>query len=169
MKKPYVLLSVLIVLLIVLSGFFVVQRYKKHSSVPILVDTPSLEPQEVCFSYHQKATTDAPYDVDEFIRIVVENNSVKGTKSGTQFGPDMSNGYMGTLTGIREEKNLQLDFSYTIEGSRNIERELYTQTEDSLIKHRYRLVENKGILVPDMSFFVHDIIYTKNVCPTINN
>lgn len=117
-----------------------------------------------CYAYHQDATVSAPYKVDEFIRIVEKEGNITGVKKGTQSGPDMTNGYTGTLTGIADGQNMQLDFAYTIEGSRNTERELYTRTDTSLIKHRYRLLEGKGMLIPDMEYFVHDIVYASTPC-----
>jgi hypothetical protein len=147
-------------------------RYQKPVVVPnyaiqdvpvTQIDTP-VNDVPYCYAYHQEATTSAPYKVDEFIRIVEKDGKITGIKKGSQSGPDMTNGYTGTLTGTVDGRNMQIDFAYIIEGSRNTERELYTRTDISLIKHRYRLVEGKGILVPDLKYFVHDIVYTSTPC-----
>lgn len=146
--------------------------YHKRALAPdrISQDVPSMQGDipvndtPYCYAYHQDATAGAPYKVDEFIRIVEKEGNITGVKKGTQSGPDMTNGYTGTLTGVVDGQNMQLDFAYTIEGSRNTERELYTRTDTSLIKHRYRLVEGKGMLIPDMEYFVHDVVYTSTPC-----
>ena len=104
-----------------------------------------------CYSYSQEDTKDAPYTVNEFMDITVKGNSVNGTKKGTQNGPDMTNGYTGTLNGnLNKEKNsMMLVYSYTVEGSHNKEKETYQSDKTGIEKLRYPLIEEKEILVPD--------------------
>lgn len=117
-----------------------------------------------CYEYHQAATVDEPYKVYEYIEIYINDGVVTGTKQGTQHGPDMTNGYFGTLNGNKTKDTLLLSFSYTIEGSENVELEEYTMTESSLVKHRYVLVEQNGGLIPNHDIFIKDIVYTKVLC-----
>ena len=108
--------------------------YHKRALAPdrLSQDIPSIQidipvnNNPYCYVYHQDATASAPYKVDEFIRIVEKEGNITGVKKGTQSGPDMTNGYTGTLTGIVDGQNMQLDFAYIVEGSRNVERAIYT-------------------------------------------
>lgn len=104
-----------------------------------------------CYQYHQLATTKAPYAVDEYIDIVINGTTVTGTKQGNQSGPDMTNGYTGTLNGTIDKDLITVIFSYTIEGSKNKEKELYKIVSTGLQKMRYPLIEQVGMLIPDSS------------------
>lgn len=129
---------------------------------PHTIVEPSLE--IACYRYQRAATSDAPYTVDEAIRIVVDGNEVTGVKTGTQSGPDMTNGYQGTLTGTISNNILTAVFDYEIEGSSNKEQELYAVTENTLVKHRYPLVENDAILIPDTSKLFNEVVYVQEKC-----
>ncbi len=104
-----------------------------------------------CYHYHQVATTKAPYAVDEYIDITINGATVTGTKQGNQAGPDMTNGYTGTLEGTIDKDLITVIFSYTIEGSKNKEKELYKIVSTGLQKMRYPLIDRSGILIPDSS------------------
>ena len=103
----------------------------------------------MCYAYHQPATSSAPYAVDETLTIDANNALISGTKKGTQNGPDMTNGYTGAISGKRVGDTINVLFSYTIEGSKNVEQEFYKYVSGGLEKMRYPLVQKKGILVPD--------------------
>lgn len=117
-----------------------------------------------CFSRSVAATPDVPYAVEEQIAITIDGDKVTGTKSGTQSGPDMTNGYDGTLSGTKAGDKLSLLFSYTIEGSEQVEREEYVLSDQTLIKHRYPLVERAGVLMPDMTKSFTEQIYNTVLC-----
>jgi hypothetical protein len=117
-----------------------------------------------CYTRHQYATGDAPYKVDEKIAIITNGSNVTGTKTGTQSGPDMTNGYGGTLNGTVSGNILTALFDYTIEGSENKEQEEYTISDFELTKHRYPLIEQNNILVPDKSKSKTDIVYSQISC-----
>jgi hypothetical protein len=117
-----------------------------------------------CYEYNQVATTEAPYKVEEKIDITRVGDKMTGTKSGTQAGPDMTNGYKGTLVGTVSGDVLTAIYSYVIEGSAQKEKEIYSIQSNALVKHRYALKEEKRILVPDMESEVKDVIYTKVAC-----
>jgi len=117
-----------------------------------------------CYAYHQEATKDAPYKVDEYINMTIAGSVVTGTKSGTQSGPDMTNGYIGTLKGSLNDDIIDLIFAYTIEGSQNNEEEIYKIVPTGLNKLRYQLKEEGGILVPDMAGEPRIISYNKADC-----
>jgi hypothetical protein len=120
---------------------------------------------KTCYVYHQEATPEAPYAVDEYINIKVTDKDVVGTKLGTQKGPDMSNGYTGTMKGtIDNDGMITSVYSYSIEGSKNSEKEIYKVTPDGLDKIRYPLIEVKGMLVPDTTQESKIVTYGKTMC-----
>lgn len=120
-----------------------------------------------CFSRLQKATASAPYTVDEKIKLDISGEKVTGTKSGTQIGPDMTNGYTGTLTGTYKNNVIDVLYSYTVEGSQNKEQEEYDVTANGLVKKRWPLKDENGILVPDKTQTSADITYNSVDCSTL--
>jgi hypothetical protein len=120
-----------------------------------------------CYAYHQEATPTAPYAVDEYVSITINGNEISGTKKGTQNGPDMTNGYEGTLTGSKEQDVMTLLFAYTIEGSQNTEKEIYQFVKTGIEKWRYPLIEEGGILVPDTTKYYKTLSYKTIDCATI--
>jgi len=106
-----------------------------------------------CFVRTEKATVDAPYSVEEHVVLNFDGVKVSGTKRGTQSGPDMTNGYEGTLIGATIDNEMELTYAYTVEGSKNRELEVYTFDKENLIKKRWVLHEGKingvNILLPD--------------------
>ncbi len=138
---------------------------KKNPETPVAeIPIVSTTSERMCFQYDQSATTEAPYEVHEKIDITISDGKITGVKSGTQKGPDMTNGYEGTLGGTLLGSRADVLFSYTIEGSSQKEQELYDMKNDSLVKLRYVLREEKGILVPDTSSLVREIVYKKIEC-----
>lgn len=132
--------------------------------VAITPSSPNSPEGDYCYSRNQVATPDAPYKVEEHVVLHIDKETVTGTKSGTQAGPDMTNGFTGTLTGNIKDNEIQLIYDYRVEGSANKEQEHYTFSENTLIKHQYQLIQGKDILVPNINTFVRDIIYIKEVC-----
>ena len=129
---------------------------------PDIIVEPALD--VACYTYHQVATKDAPYAVDETIKITTYGDKVTGTKQGTQVGPDMSNGYQGTLIGTIYQNVLTAVFDYTVEGSHNKEQEEYGISDFKLTKHRYPLIDKGGMLVPDKTGPEKDIVYNQASC-----
>ena len=123
-----------------------------------------------CYTYSHKATTNEPYDVNEFLDITIKNNNVTGTKTGTQKGPDMTNGYKGTFKGTVDKKSGKINsiFSYIIEGSYNQEKEIYRTNKTGIEKLRYPLIEEKGILVPDTTKKYTLLHYSRVGCSASN-
>jgi hypothetical protein len=117
-----------------------------------------------CYTYLQKATPEAPYAVEEHIFMSVVGDIVTGEKTGTQKGPDMTNGYYGALTGTKKGNDIEVIYAYTVEGSQNKEKELYVMSENSLDKKRYSLLEKNGMLVPDLNSTVRIISYAQESC-----
>lgn len=160
MKLAKIIFGVIVA--IIISLIFI---YKPaHAPTDREPDTFVISNGSYCFARSQVASVDAPYSVTENIKIDISGNSVTGRKSGTQSGPDMTNGYEGTLTGTRAEDILRLVFAYTIEGSKNSEKEIYVLGEDTLTKKRYALKEEGGMLVPDMQGEPVDVVYTSKPC-----
>jgi hypothetical protein len=104
-----------------------------------------------CFSRNQIATKTEPSNEKENIDINIKDDVVTGTKTGTQNGPELTNGYFGDLNGNIKDNILTLTYSYTVEGASNKELEVYELTDNSLTKMRWPLMEGKGILLPDKS------------------
>ena len=118
--------------------------------------------EKQCYVRNQIATDDAPYTVHEYIELTKQpDGTFTGIKRGNQSGPDMTNGYEGTLTSTSVYwRQVQLMFDYTIEGSQNRELEIYEfararggryamSYEIGINKLRYPLIDQGGILVPD--------------------
>jgi hypothetical protein len=164
MKAWHILFGVLAAIVV---GLFVI--YPPHpssspTSTPIVNNSAELTDGTYCYVRDQKAIPEAPYSVSETIKIYVTGSDVNGTKTGTQSGPDMTNGYAGSLIGTRDANHLTLVFDYTIEGSSNREQELYDWTPTELHKLRYTLKESGTMLVPDLSTTPQTIIYTSIPC-----
>lgn len=118
-----------------------------------------------CFTYQHAATPEAPYEVTEHMFIDLSHNTINGTKVGMQSGPDMTNGYEGTITGQKEADTITAKFAYTVEGSQNIEVEKYAIGATGLKKHRYTLVEKNGMLIPNTSTAFTEQSYVSVDCP----
>ncbi len=121
---------------------------------------------ELCFNRTQEATEDAPYTVQEAIKLsIMENGTVTGIKTGTQAGPDMMNGYTGTLSGELKDGTMELVYDYIVEGSQNKELETYAFGADgSLRKSHWPLIEGSGMLVPDKSGTLTIVEYKTMPC-----
>lgn len=164
MDKKYIILGVVVVGIIALSIWSARNNRNKTATInetPEEVATNETfaipTSGEYCYGRIQEATDTAPYSVEEHIILKFNDGDVVGIKSGTQAGPDMTNGYIGTLAGsaISNElgQGLQLVFEYEIEGSTNRELELYAVLKEGLVKERWVLEEaninDQQILVPD--------------------
>jgi hypothetical protein len=123
-----------------------------------------------CYTFNHEATTTEPYTVNEFLDISISGAKVTGIKSGTQKGPDMTNGYNGTIVGTLNNDMINDVFSYTIEGSSNKEAEIYRSRADQIgiEKMRYPLIEKGGILVPDTTKEFTALLYARVGCVASN-
>ena len=135
---------------------------------PIIQPNLTLTDGRQCYTYNHEATKDAPYTVNEFLDITIAGKNVTGTKTGTQKGPDMTNGYTGTITGTLDKNTITDIFSYIIEGSHNQEKEIYHTSKTGITKLRYPLVEQKGILVPDLTTPYQTLSYARVGCKGSN-
>lgn len=164
MKKN--IISILIILIVLVVGFFVLRERREKQSDSNINDEifASSYQSRACYEYNHQATTDEPYTNYEFIDINKNGNDISGIKKGTQSGPDMSNGYEGTLLGTINNDMMNVVFSYVIEGSKQKEKEIYRVEDNSLVKIRYVLTEEDGILVPDLSSEAKEIVYQKTAC-----
>ena len=132
--------------------------------------TPLLKDDEYCYTYNHQATTSSPYTVSESMKIKVAGVNVTGSKTGNQAGPDMTNGYEGTLVGVLENDVMNLVFSYVVEGSHNMEAEIYKVRSDQtgLEKLRYPLTEGKDMLIPDTTKPFQTVLYSRVGCQGSN-
>jgi hypothetical protein len=124
----------------------------------------ALEDGRQCYAYSHEATASEPYTVTAFMDMTVKNGIVTGTKKGAQAGPDMTNGYTGTLTGTLDQNAITAVFSFTVEGSQNKEKEIYRTHKTGIEKLRYPLVEEDGMLVPDLTKEFKILRYTRADC-----
>jgi len=132
--------------------------------------TSFLKDGRQCYSYNHEATKTDPYTVNEFIDMTIKGNVISGTKTGNQKGPDMTNGYNGTLLGAWNGDIIDVVYSYTVEGSKNKEKEIYRAREDQIgiEKLRYPLIEKGGILVPDTTKEPKTMLYVRVGCTASN-
>jgi hypothetical protein len=135
-------------------------------NVPVedVTETEVITNGKFCFDRTQVATDEAPYSAEEYIELNINENMVSGIKNGSQVGPGVSNGYEGTLSGEIVNGTIGVIFSYVIEGSAGKEKEEYILRDGDLIKIRYNLVEEAGILTPDKNTEPSEIAYLKSEC-----
>lgn len=166
-KKTLVIILILVVMIVGLVYLFSVMNKKseEENSNAKVVENP-----EQCFMYKHASTEAEPYVVSEFIKLKIEDGLVDGTKTGTQSGPDMTNGYSGTLTGSITEDTIDVVYTYTIEGSTGQEKEIYKVRKDlgGIEKLRYPLVEGKDMLIPDMTKDFRTLFYASVACTAGN-
>lgn len=170
-KHKLTIFIVLFVTIVVLGLYS-----SKHPAPVALMPAPHDNAQEVlklakgrqCYSYSHEATTDEPYNVSEFIDISINGSLVSGTKHGTQAGPDMTNGYEGTILGTLSNNKITDVFSYTVEGSHNQEKEIYQAGLTGIEKLRYPLMQFGGMLVPDTSKDFTTMLYARVGCEGSN-
>lgn len=121
-----------------------------------------------CYTYNHEGTDSEPYTVNEFIDININGKIVTGTKKGTQSGPDMTNGYTGSIDGFLDGNTITAVYSYVVEGSHNKEKEIYKASETGIEKLRYPLVEEGKILVPDKTKEFKVLQYNRVSCTASN-
>jgi hypothetical protein len=172
MKNNKAILGVVVLIAILAFVFYLF--YFKTEPKPLVNNTidesPTIENGRQCYTFNHEATSTEPYAVNEFLDINVDGLKVTGTKTGTQKGPDMTNGYEGSILGTVNKDIINSVFSYIIEGSKNKEEEIYKIREDKigLEKLRYPLVEKDGILVPDTTKEFKTMLYTRVGCTASN-
>ncbi len=153
--------KLLITILILALAILTFSKFSKKEQV--VVDVPFAESRAYCFGRVQEASKDAPYRVEEHMSLTRVRGEITGTKSGTQRGPDMTNGYEGTMKGEAKDGYLEFVYSYTIEGSKQKELERYVIDGADLVKQHYVLKEEKRngetVLVPDLSSTPISITY----------
>lgn len=181
MRKIQIILGILIVLGL---GALATQKLWVPSLVDYIIskDSKNLESEnteikeedievklvgENCYAYDQLATNEAPYEVHETLVLNIEGEKVIGIKNGNQKGPDLTNGYFGNISGEIKDDKIESIFSYTVEGSLGKEKEIYEIKSDKLVKLRYPLKDEKGILVPDTNFVANSLIYNKVDCALV--
>lgn len=127
-----------------------------------------LKDGQQCYTFSHEATAEEPYTVNEFLDITISGKTVTGTKSGTQSGPDMTNGYVGSIVGTLDNNTITDVFSYMVEGAHNKEKEIYRANQTGIEKMRYPLLEEKGILVPDITKEFQILKYSRVGCDASN-
>lgn len=123
-----------------------------------------------CYTFDHQAITAEPYTVNEFLDLTISGTKVTGNKTGTQKGPDMTNGYSGTIVGTLNNDMINDVFSYTVEGAKNKEAEIYRGRTDQIgiEKLRYPLIEKGGILTPDTTKEFNAMLYARVGCTGSN-
>lgn len=142
------------------------------AEVPLVVPVVEslLKDGRQCYAYSHEANKLEPYAVTEFLDLTISNNVVNGTKKGNQSGPDMTNGYAGTISGTVDGDMINAIFSYVVEGSSGKEKEIYKMRADEigLEKLRYQLVDKNGVQVPDMTTEFKTMLYARVGCEASN-
>ncbi len=161
MSKSQKLLVILLILFGIGVGIsYLGESVKEKTTKEIVPEISSL-----CYVYKSQKSPVNPYAVTEYVQLNMGGTTVSGWKFGTQDGPDMQNGYEGTLSGTKIGNLISAVFSYTIEGSAQKEQEEYVVSENALIKNRYQLEEKAGILVPKKETgIVSEITYASIPC-----
>ena len=80
----------------------------------------------------------------------------------------MTNGYTGTIQGTLKDETITTIFSYIIEGSKNKEKEIYKASKTGIDKLQYQLIEQGGMLVPDMIKEYETLHYARVGCKSSN-
>lgn len=157
-----------ILVLLTLFALFRISFKPKMQTDPNAATVPLVESRPYCFTRLQEATPDAPYRVEEHMSLTRVRDQITGTKSGTQSGPDMTNGFTGTLKGEAKDGYLEILYSYTIEGSAQKELEVYTINGADLVKQRYALdiakKDGEEILIPNLTTEPTLQVYTAEPC-----
>ena len=135
---------------------------------PVVQPNITLVDGRQCYTYNHDATTSEPYTVNELLDITISGKKVEGTKTGSQKGPDMTNGYNGTISGTLDKNTITDVFSYVIEGSPNKEKEIYRTNKTGIEKLRYPLIEEVGILIPDTTKTYQVENYARVGCDSSN-
>ncbi|HTH92879.1 MAG TPA: Ser-Thr-rich GPI-anchored membrane family protein [Candidatus Paceibacterota bacterium] len=159
--------KILVLIALVLIGISIAAQklLLKKNSVPISIPSVlTLQDGRQCYTYSHDATKDAPYTTHEKLDITINGNTVTGTKTGTQEGPDMTNGYNGTFVGTVKGNAIDAVYSYTIEGSKNKEEELFQTNQTGLEQLRYPLISKNGMLVPDTAKQSEILLYPRVEC-----
>lgn len=164
MKKIYILPLILLFIVVVVLGFGIYKFNFTNDDIynengvriddvvknDVIPQAPiTLVDGKYCFSRYHEATKTEPYKTQEDIVINVKGEVVTGTKKGTQAGPDMTNGFWGDLNGSYKNNLLELVYSYTVEGSKGKELEIYEYKNNLLNKMFWPLTEKNHILTPD--------------------
>ncbi len=157
-------------LLIIVIALAVGILFFRNEPTPQPNTVTQLQDSELCFSRIAPATKTAPYSVEEYIKLSIDkNNGVTGIKFGFQSGPDMTNGYTGTLAGMKKANGeIVVDYAFTVEGSSNTEQEIYRMTGSMIEKFRYPLKEANKKLVPDTTKEVTLQKYQLMSCEDLN-
>jgi hypothetical protein len=166
-------LAVILFVLIFYTGFFLGEKKTEVNNLnkvtQVQVDKAKntetlLKDGKYCYSRLQEATTASPYKVKENVILNIKGDIVTGTKTGTQSGPDMTNGYYGDLKGTVRGNTLELLYSYTVEGSNNKELEVYEMQNNSIVKMRWSLIDKNNVLTPDKIGNPQMILYSEEKC-----
>jgi hypothetical protein len=180
MKAIRIFLLILIIIgiiALITENFWVpklVNKIISSETPPVIIEAVAhqanlvLKDGRQCYTYNHEGTKDEPYTVNEFIDITISGAKVTGTKTGTQSGPDMTNGYSGKITGTLENNAITDIFSYVVEGSHNQEEEIYKASLTGIEKLRYPLIEVRGILVPDKTKPFTAMLYARVGCTASN-
>jgi hypothetical protein len=161
-------LAITILVLIAAFAWYRFVYKPKMQPDPTIPTIAFAESRAYCFGRVQEATKDAPYRVEEHMKLTRVRGEITGTKSGTQSGPDMTNGFTGTMTGEAKDGYLQFTYAYTIDGSKQKELEVYLIQGLDLVKQRYTLddavKDGEHILVPNLTSTPTLITYTSEPC-----
>jgi hypothetical protein len=103
-------------------------------------------------------------DISE-IQLVITGNDVAGDY---HWHPYQKDGGHGTLKGIKKDSIITADWSYTIEGSNQIEEVVFKMEGDKLLKAEGALEDKSGrLVIKDKSKMKFSEVFNKANCSTI--
>ncbi len=180
MKKPLIISLAVAVIVVAVGIYFIIQSQKKPAEPvtdPVVTNPIEQPPQQAikfvdgrqCYTYSHEATKEEPVTSTEFIDMTIAGTKVTGTKHGTQSGPELTNGWEGTLNGSITGDTMTVAFAYTVEGSKNTEQEIYQASLVGIDRLRYPLIDKyKEGLFPDTTKEFKRIPYVRVGCESSN-
>lgn len=177
MKKPLVISLAAAVIVVAVGIYFIIQSQRK-SADPVVTNPVDQPVQQAikfadgrqCYTYSHEATKEEPVTSTEFIDMTIAGTTVTGTKHGTQSGPELTNGWEGTLNGSITGDTMTVAFAYTVEGSKNTEQEIYQASLAGIDRLRYPLIDKyKDGLFPDTTKDFTRISYKKIDCESFDD
>jgi hypothetical protein len=119
---------------------------------------PTIKADTTCFVQKLKK------DISE-IQLVIAGNDVTGEY---HWHPYQKDGGHGTLKGTKKDNMITADWSYTIEGSNQIEEVVFKMEGDKLLKAAGALEDKSGrLVIKDMTKVKFSEVFNKVNCSTI--
>lgn len=124
----------------------------------VVAPTPTIKADTICFVQKFKK------DISE-IQLIMAGDDVTGEY---HWHPYQKDGGHGTLKGTKKDNMITADWSYTIEGSNQIEEVMFKMEGDKLMKAEGELDDKTGrLVIKDKSKVKFSEVFNKADCSTI--